>query len=101
MLIPARLKVGGHVYEVATGHAFTERSDLCGQADHTTHHIRIARLTPSGEPRPRTSVEETFFHEMLHCVDEVYNSHELDEKMLTRLSEGLYAVLSDNGIFKD
>lgn len=101
MRIPSHLKVGGKVYEVLFPYAFAERNDLQGQSDHGTNKIRITAMTPGNEPRPRSNIEETFIHEILHCVDLVFNANALDEATILRLSEGLYQVLSDNGLLAE
>lgn len=101
MRIPKTLKVGGHLYAVKARHQFTETRSFCGQVDHEEHEIRVAAQAQSGKPRPRSSVEETFIHETLHCIDHVYNNHSLPEKVIDRLSQGLYAVLTDNRLLKE
>ena len=101
MFIPGRLKVGGHTYTVKMGHRFTEVGNLCGQADHQELEIRVATQTQSNNPRPQSMIDETFLHEALHCVDQVYNNHSLSEEVIDRLSEGLYAVLTDNRLLKE
>lgn len=100
MIIPVRLKVGAHVYEVDAAYTFKESTELAGQANHQTRHIRVAPLTQAGEPRPRSNIEQTFMHEVLHCVDLVYNAHALSEETIERLSEGLYQVFADNGLWR-
>jgi hypothetical protein len=101
MQIPSHLKVGGHVYAVVLPHRFTETTEYCGQANHQVLEIRLAAVTQGGEPRPQSKIEETFLHELLHCVDQTFNAGGLDEKTVDRLSEGLYTVLTDNGLLKE
>ena len=96
MKIPKRLKVGGQVYEVVYPHIFQERLSLGGLADHVTNTIRIAALGDGGIPYAKENIEEAFIHELLHCVDVVYNNHDLEEATVTRLAEGLYQALKDN-----
>lgn len=96
MRIPKQLKVGGQVYEVIYPYVFMERASIGGLADHVTNTIRIAALGDAGAPYAKENIEEAFIHELLHCVDVVYNNHGLDEVVVTRLAEGLYQVLKDN-----
>ena len=100
MIIPKKLKVGGHVYEVKKGYEFKERSDRCGQSDHEGFEILLAGRTQKGGKRPVQAVEETFVHEILHCIDEVYNASALTEEQVYRLSQGLYQVLTDNKMLR-
>lgn len=100
MTIPNKLKVGGHVYEVSRDYEFKERSDRSGQSDHELYQILIAGRTTKGTKRPIQGTEETFIHEALHCIDEVYNSNSLTEEQVYRLSQGLYQVLTDNKMLR-
>ncbi len=100
MIIPEEIKVGGHTYEIVTPYKFTERSDLRGQTDHLTLKIKLSVQTNNGEPISESNKEASFFHELLHCVDVIYNAGKLDEETVERLGEGLYQVLQDNGFFR-
>ena len=100
MIIPKKLKVGGHEYRVLYPHIFSERSDVCAQADHATNCIRVTAQTNGGEVRPRSNVEQSFFHEVLHCVDLVYNGAKLEDEVVERISQGMYQVLRDSGMLR-
>lgn len=100
MIIPKKLKVGGHTYQIVQGYQFQERIDLTGQADHSLLTIRLGDRDQNGALKPRSKVEATFIHELLHCVDDIYNSSKLEEVLVDRLAEGLYQVLNDNGLLK-
>jgi len=52
----------------------------------------------SGIDHSRSTIEKIFIHELLHCVDKIYNASALDEETVLRLGEGLYQVLADNDI---
>lgn len=101
MKIPPSLKVGGHLYQVLMPYTFVDRSDLSGQSCHSTLQLKISVVNQGGERRSRSQIEETFLHELIHCVDVVYNSSGLSEDAVTRLSEGLFQVLSDNGLLAE
>lgn len=98
MKIPKHIKVGGKVYGVLYPHTFTEVGNLSGQSCHLTNTIRLSIQGAGGERRARENVEEVFVHEVLHCVDVVYNAGKLDEDTVDRLAQGLYQVLSDSGL---
>lgn len=100
MIIPKKLKVGGHVYEIKKDYQFKERRDRSGQSDHDLYLILIADRNAGGLKRPAQAIEETFIHEALHCIDEVYNSSSLTEEQVYRLSQGLYQVLTDNKMLR-
>ncbi len=100
MTIPKSIKVGGRIYNVVFPYVFKERTDIGAQACHYTNEIRIADLTATGEAIDRTNIEITFIHELLHCVNVVYNAGNIDEDTIERMGEGLYQVLQDNGLLK-
>ena len=100
MRIPKRIKVGGHVYLVTTGHRFREDASLVGQSRHEEGIILVSTHSATGATRERSQVEETFIHELLHAVDSIYNARGLNEDTVMRLSEGLYQVLADNQLLR-
>lgn len=95
MNIPDKVKVGGYWYEIRKGYQFTEQADLLGQADHDGLVIRLSDKDATGRDMPEQKKEEVFIHEILHCIDAVYNSAKLDEEIVERIAEGLYQVLKD------
>lgn len=99
--IPKKIKIAAHVYDVVLPYKFTERSDLRGQSDHLTCKIKIADKTLTNEDVTPVNLQITTLHEIIHCVDMVYNAGQLDEPTVERLGEGLYQVLQENGFFKD
>lgn len=90
MKIPKEVKIGGLTYKVIQNYIFTERVDLRGQCDNTAQEIRLMGKIS------QESIEQTFFHELLHAIDNVYNAYKLDDDTTERLSQGLYQVLKDN-----
>jgi len=100
MKIPKQIKIGGHTYKVKEDHKFVERSDLLGLCDHYQRIIFITPFDVNGAKRGRTGIEETFIHELLHAVDEIYNSKKLEEDTVKRISEGLYQVFKDNDLLR-
>lgn len=100
MNIPQNLKVGGHSYAVNMAYRFKDRTDIMGQANHQRSEIVVSDVDCAGNPLERTQSEQTFVHELVHCVDQVYNNNKLDEDTVARISEGLYQVLKDNDMLK-
>ena len=96
MNIPKQIKVGGHTYNISLvkGEDYSKGRDNWGRTYHSEKKILIDKEIE------RTQMEQTFIHEMLHCVDQVYNANSLEEEEITRLAEGLYQVLKDNRLIK-
>lgn len=100
MKIPKQLKVGGHIYKVNKSYKFKERSDRIGYSDRLLLQINITPFDGTGFHLKKSKVEEAFFHELLHCVDDIYNAGKLGEDATERLSNGLYQVLKDNNLLR-
>jgi len=100
MKIPKEIKVGGHIYKVICPYHFKDRTDRVGACDSLKNEIVIGDDNGNGEKRNKNTIEQTFFHEMLHAIDKVYNADKLEEEVVERLSEGLYQVLKDNDLLK-
>lgn len=105
MKIPETLKIGGHIYKVEYPYHFKERYDRIGHSNHSLQFIGISDDDGNGNERSMESIELTLMHEILHCVDWVYNGEELIDKnseaMVSRLAEGLYQVLKDNNLLRE
>ena len=100
MNIPKTLKVAGKTYAVEFPYEFVECDDLAGQSDHVTLVIRVSGdKKRDNAPRAREFLEDTFLHELLHCVDQAYNDGESSERTITQLATGLYQVFKDNDVF--
>jgi hypothetical protein len=93
--IPNKLKVGGINYKVIKNYEFIE-TELGGQALHTEALIRLSQKGYNNGTYTKEKQEEVFMHELLHCVDRIYNNGKLEEDVVDRLSQGLYQVLKDN-----
>lgn len=102
MRIPKTLKVGGIKYKVERKQALLKRdSKFAAMAKHRQALIEIALIDQEGEPYNIQKVEECFIHELLHCIDSVYNNQKLDEDTIDRFSQGLYQVLKDNKLLRE
>ncbi len=96
MKIPASVKIGPYTYAVVYEEQIRADNDsrLKGQADHMALTIRLA----AGMAREHT--EETFLHELLHCIECVYEMR-LKEREIGLFSVGLLAALRDNGLLRE
>ena len=100
MNIPKTLKVGGHIFKVIRNYKFKERTDIDGQSDLDLLEIRLKDKDLSGNELHQERKEQIFLHEVLHCVDDIYNGNKLEEEEVKRMTHGLYQVLKDNGMLK-
>ena len=100
MNIPKTLKVGGIIYKVIKK-KILDRGErkYSGLARHRQAIIEITTHDNEGEPYDKQKLEECFMHEVLHCVDDIYNDQKLEEEEVNHLSQGLYQVFKDNKIF--
>jgi len=97
---PKKIKIGGHNYQVMFPYNFKERVDISGQADHDVQEIRVSEMDGAGVRRTESATGEIFWHEILHCIDHIYNADETSEEAMSKLSQGLYQVLTDNFVIK-
>ena len=100
MRVPSSIKIGGLTYKVIKNFKFSKKDGsnykiFIGDANHKNLEIRLSTNGIS-----REKVEETFLHEVLHCVDDIYNNNSLSERSINSLSCGLYQVLKDNNLLK-
>ena len=98
MNIPDKVKVGGQTYAVIKNYKFHQDTTLCGQADHNQLEIRLTGIDITGKELKKERLEEVFLHELLHCIDTVYNNNSIEEKVIQRLAYGVHQVLVDNDI---
>jgi len=92
MKIPKTLQIGGKTYSIITGYKFKERSDLVGYCDTALQQILLSATDGQGNKAHVEHIGETFFHEVLHAIDAVYNAGKLEEETVSGLSEGLFQV---------
>lgn len=94
--IPKILKVGDRNYKVRISNKPNE--GVWGTAVHSQEKIILYRNFTGKTKVTKNIINETFMHELLHCVDAVYNNQALSEKAVGRLSHGLHQVFKDNKI---
>jgi len=97
MKIPKKVRVAGHTYKVQWENERLGREHRSGDSHHGTHVIGMSDRCHDGQLADGTEIEDTFIHEILHCVDTQYNHGALTEEQVVRLSTGLHQVLGDLG----
>lgn len=93
MKIPKAIKVGGHTYEVVFCDNLWMSEGNIGQARHN--------LKQRIEIEPKLHPEQigcSFWHEVIHAINRIYNNNQMGEADVSAISEGLFQVLSDMGI---
>ena len=95
MKIPNKIKIGGHEYSVKITKVTDEAKGASnwGRSYHATQKIFIDKELS------RTKQEETFVHEIVHCIESFMESNS-KENHVTRFSNGLYQVLKENNLLK-
>ena len=93
-----QVKIGGFIYKIDFPYVFKERSDLIAQASHAELTIRLRKCDDGGEDYHKNRLLEAILHEILHCIDYVYNNESLQEKQVEGMSQGIYQVFKDNDL---
>ena len=100
MLVPKKVRVAGHTYKVKIENERLNGTGLAGDCWHGEHTIGLTDMLRSGASASPSYIEETFIHELLHCVDVQYNNAQLTEEQVVRLSTGIHQVIKDLGWLK-
>ena len=88
MKIPKKVKIGAREYTVEIVDIINDRDDL-GETKHSKLHIKIKKSKP-------TQMEQTFLHELFHCIAGTFSEYEVDT-----LANNLHLLIKDNpGVFK-
>jgi len=95
MKIPKKLKICGLDYTVELRKDFQIKEGLSGQ-----HQATQCKIILQNNDYNKQVIEQTFFHELLHAIDDNYNNSGLDENQVNALSNGIYQVLKDNNLLK-
>lgn len=95
MMIPNKLKIGGHVYSIV----MTEDDDIL---DGATGCMQEQEATIWIDSRmPKSIQESTLIHEVLHATATTLGDTDLGHALIDSISEQLYQVLSDNGLLSN
>ena len=102
MKIPSWLKIGGRKYAVIFPYVFKDSSQvLRGLCDQSGQKIMVSDSDAhNGKVHPQ-SIEQTFMHEVIHAIDNVYCCGKLaqcenGEDIVDQLAEGIIQVFRDN-----
>jgi len=96
MKIPNKIKIGGFYYKVEKRKS-NDKEKNSNNWGITYHSDKLILIDKDINEQQQI---QTFFHEILHCIDVIYNSRQLTEESIERLSQGIYQVLKDNRLLK-
>lgn len=86
MIIPKKLKVGGHIFDVVI-----EKMDCMGSCNSTDNIINISKDAVQSQK------EATLMHEIFHAINTTFSGgHNFSHALLDSLAEQFYQVLRDN-----
>lgn len=101
MKIPKKLKIIGFEWQVKESQAIADEGNCFGST-HTQN--QIIYLEPKS---PLQKKEQVLLHEILHAIwwqqglgIRFKDKKEIEEEVVTTLSQGLYQVLKDNNLLK-
>ena len=83
MKIPKKVKVGGRIYSIKFVERINDKDDL-GESVHSSLTIKIKK-------GKQASMEEIFWHEVLHCINGSWS-----EEFICGLSGDIHGLLKDN-----
>ena len=95
MKIPKKVKIGQFTYQVKFISDELRDDDghrLFGQSRHATKEIILDKNAG------QTQVEETFIHEVIHCLDAVYkfSDKDISELIIERMGTSLHQFILQN-----
>ena len=103
--IPERIKIGAHWYSVSYDSTLSIKYNFAGTTNFPTLQITL----DNADEKPRSVLEETFVHEILHTAmihSGFYKSETepfqiSEEELIGRLAPILYQILVDNVLQKE
>lgn len=95
MKIPETVRVCGLDYKVIKSESLAIKDGLTGSHNPETLVIEVHNHF-AGPAR----MEQVFFHELVHAIDEHYMNKKLEEDQVNALGNGIYQVLADNNFFQ-
>lgn len=93
--IPRKIKIGGFDYSIVVSPAFDK--ELFADGNKGSMSSRLRRIIVSSTLPPQ-DFSETFVHEILHAVDDIYTNSSLTENQVFLLANGLLQVLEQLGV---
>lgn len=96
MNIPESFKLFGHTINVVFDNTDCHISGAVGLSESNQNTITLADKKKDGEPIPESSIEQTFYHELLHMIyDKLgYYKESKDEIKIEQASQLLYQAIS-------
>jgi len=91
MIIPKKLKIGGHIFDVDCS---KELDGMNGQTTWKKSLIEIDNAIPQSQK------ESTLIHEIFHVINSTLGDEDMGHALQDSLSEQLYQVLKDNNLLK-
>lgn len=95
MKIPESFPVGPFEYKIERGVKGDEWLARCGRMGESDHYENVVRLQSHLPPQ---QVNETFWHEVCHCIDHVMLNDEMDENAVACFARGMYQVVKHLGL---
>lgn len=95
MKLPDTLRVCGLDYEIIVDDNLSLDRGATGQ-----HHAEQLRITIQTHGVNKQRILQTFWHEIVHAIDEHYSDGMMTENQVRALASGIYQVLSDNDLLK-
>jgi len=95
MKIPNKVKIAGIIYKIIKIKELALDSGLAGE--HIGHKCEIKLQGTGYDPQ---KIEQSFWHETLHGINDHYINNELTERQIDNLASGIFQVLHDNNLLK-
>ena len=94
MKIPKKIQIAGREIEIKFDNKKCDDKEIFGESRYRENLIIMQDKT-DGITRPKSSIDITLIHEILHWIYIILNYEDLkdDEKMITQVSELLYQVI--------
>ena len=93
MVIPNKLKIGGHEYSV------TETDNLLRDSQAAGHSCGNGLYIGIDSSMPQSNKESTLLHEIIEQINYLNNLN-LPHQVISTLETSLYQVFTENGLLK-
>ena len=93
IIIPNRIKIGGHWVEIFYEDKLWENHGKYGQC-----RIHECEIALQNKDMSESQKAHTLIHELLHFIDSTYNNYGLEENAINALATGIHTLLVDSGV---